>query len=89
MKCASNLGETDGRARSAKASRDITIEGEVLAASGRMLDAFSSAITTIANDVADFGSAEGGIYLIEATTNQQRADWRSVSLRYESNPTLA
>lgn len=84
-----NVGETDGRARSSVASREISMEGEVTGATGRMADTFTAAVSTIANDVTDFGSASGGIYLEDVTVSQERAGWRSVSLRYESNPGLA
>ena len=85
-----NLGESDGKVVSTLASREITIDGEVTGATtGRMIDTFVAAITTIANDVTSFGSATGGIYLQEATESQSRAEWRSVNLRYESHPLLA
>ena len=85
-----NLGESDGKVVSTLASREITIDGEVTGATtGRMIDTFVAAITTIANDVAEFSAATGGIYLQEATSNQGRAEWRSVNLRYESHPLLA
>jgi hypothetical protein len=83
-----NLGERDGRVLSTVASREITLEGEVTGATGVMAHTFIAACT-LANDVADFGSPTGGIYLQEATTTQSRADWRKVRLRYESDPGLA
>ena len=85
-----NLGESDGKVVSSLSSREITIDGEVTGATtGRMIDTFVAAITSIANDVTTFGSATGGIYLQEATESQSRAEWRSVNLRYESHPLLA
>lgn len=85
-----NFGESDGKVVSSLASREITIDGEVTGSTtGRMIDTFTAAITTIANDKAQFGSPTGGIYLQEATESQSRAEWRSVNLRYESRPGLA
>jgi hypothetical protein len=83
-----NLGERDGRAVSTAASREVTIEGEVTGATGVMAHTFLTACT-VANDVADFGSPSGGLYLQEATTHQSRGDWRKVTLRYESDPGLS
>lgn len=85
----SNLGERDGRVVSTLASREITIDGDVTGSTGRMADTFVAAVTGIANDIAEFGSPTGGVYLQEATVSQAKADWRRVSLRYESDPTLA
>lgn len=83
-----NLGETDGRVVSTLSSREVTIEGEVTGATGVMAYTFVAAVTP-ANDVADFGSPAGGLYMHEATVSQSRADWRKVSIRLESNPLLA
>lgn len=83
-----NLGEVDGRVVSTVASREVTIEGEVTGATGVMAFTFLASCT-VANDIADFGSPTGGLYLQEATTTQSRGDWRKVTLRLESNPGLA
>ncbi len=86
-----NLGETDGRVVSTLSSREISIDAEVTGSSGVMLWTFVATATStyaILNDVADFGSPAGGIYLHEATVTQTRADWRKVSFRLESNPIL-
>ncbi len=84
-----NLGETAGRVVSTLASREVTIEGEVTAASGGVMGYTFLAACTPANDVADFGSPSGGLYMHEATVTQSRADWRKVSVRLESNPGLS
>lgn len=83
-----NLGETDGRVKSTLASRTVTIEGEVTGATGVMAYTFLIAVTP-ANDVADFGSPTGGLYMERAVVKQERAGWRSVTITLESNPTLA
>lgn len=85
----SNLGETDGAAISTLASRNITMEAEITGTTGRMLDTFVAAITTLTNDVAEFGGATGGIYLKRVTINQSRGDWRKGTWNYESRPLLA
>ena len=84
-----NLGEIAGLAVSTLASREITVEGEVTGATGRMADTFIAAITTIANGVTDFGGATGGIYMTAATVTSARADWKKVNLTYKSDPILA
>ncbi len=83
-----NLGETAGGVKSTTASREVTLEGEVTGASGVMAFTFLAACT-VANDIADFGSPSGGLYLEEATVTQSRADWRKVNIRLQSNPGLA
>lgn len=82
-----NLGETRGRAISAKFSRDVTIEGEVLGATGLMAAALAAAVVP-ANDVATFGDGTGTLLLDEATETQGRAEWRKVSIKLSSNPGL-
>lgn len=83
-----NLGESDGKVVSSVASREVTVAGEVTGSGGVMSHTFIAACT-LANDTTTFGSATGGLYLQEATESQERAGWRSVSLRYESHPLLA
>lgn len=83
-----NLGERDGRVVSTYSSREVSIDGEVTGATGVMAHTFLAACT-VANDISDFGSPSGGLYLQEATVTQERAGWRSVSLRYESDPGLS
>ncbi len=83
-----NLGETAGGVKSSVASREVTIEGEVTGATGVMAFTFLAACT-VANDIADFGSPTGGLYLEEATVTQSRADWRKVNMRLQSNPGLS
>ncbi len=82
-----NLGETAGRVVSTVASREVTLEAEVTGTTGVMVYTFLAACVP-ANDVADFGSPTGGLYMHEATVTQSRADWRKVNIRLESNPGL-
>lgn len=84
----SNLGETNGAVISSVPSRDISIEGAVTGATGRMADSFASAVTTIANDATTFGGS-GGIYLKRASEKQGQSEWRNVGLNYRSRPGLA
>lgn len=83
-----NLGEVDGMVKSTLASREVTIEAEVTGATGVMAYTFLVAAVP-ANDIADFGSPAGGLYMSEATVTQSRADWRKVNIRLESHPLLA
>lgn len=83
-----NLGESTGAVVSSSPSRNITIEGAVTGSAGRMADAFTSAVSTIANDVTTYGGS-GGIYMKRAAENQTQAGWRAVTLNYESRPGLA
>jgi hypothetical protein len=82
-----NLGETRGRAISQKFSREVTIEGEVLGATGIMAAALATAVVP-ANDVATFGDGSGTLLLQEVTETQSRADWRKISMKLVSNPGL-
>lgn len=82
-----NVGETRGRVKSNKFSRDVTVEGETLGATGVMAFTLTTACT-IANDVADFGDGSGTLLMDEATVTQTRAEWRSVSIKLSSNPGL-
>lgn len=83
-----NLGEVDGRVVSTVASREVTLEGEVTGATGVMAWTFLVA-SVPANDIVDFGSPTGGLYLQEVTVTQSRADWKKASFRLASNPGLA
>lgn len=83
-----NLGERDGKVVSTVASREVTLEGEVTGATGIMAHTFLAACA-VANDITDFGSPTGGLYMQEATVTQARADWRKVRTRYESDPGLS
>ncbi len=83
-----NLGETAGRVVSTLSSREVTLEAEVTGTTGVMTFTFIAACT-VANDIADFGSPSGGLYMHEATVTQSRADWRKVNIRLESNPGLS
>lgn len=80
-----NLGERKALVVSTAASREVTIEGEVIGATGVMAYTFLTACTT-ANDITDFGSPTGILLMVEATVTQERAGWRDVSIRLESDP---
>lgn len=82
-------GEAIVRAISAKFSRDITCEGEVVSSAGLMAFTLATAIS-FANDVNTFDTANtaGLIFLDEATETQERGGWRSVSIRASANPLL-
>lgn len=80
-----NLGEVRGWAVSSVASREITINGEVTGSTGVMAYTFLAAVTP-ANDVTTFGSPTGGIYMTEATEEQNRGAWRSVTVNLRSDP---
>lgn len=81
----SNVGEPRARAISDKHSREVTVAGEVTGATGIMALTLGTACT-IVNDVADFGATVGSLLLDEATVTQERAGWRSVSVRMSSDP---
>lgn len=83
-----NVGETRGRVKSNKFSRDVTVEGEVLNPGTGVLAFTLTTACTIANDAADYGDGTGTLLLDEATTTQTRAEWRSVSVKLSSNPGL-
>lgn len=82
-----NVGETRGKVKSQKFSREVTIEGEVLGATGVMAFALLTACVP-ANDVADFGDGSGTLLLDEVTVSQTRADWRMASIKLTSFPGL-
>lgn len=82
-----NVNETRGRARSQKFSRDVTIEGEVLGATGVMAYTLTTACVP-ANDVNTFGDGSGTLLLDEATETQARGEWRKGSIKLSSNPGL-
>lgn len=82
-----NVGETRGRVKSNKVSREVTIEGEVTGATGVMAFGFLTACVP-ANDVADFGDGTGTLFLQEVSISQQRAEWRAYSAKLLSNPGL-
>lgn len=82
-----NVGETRGKVKSQKFSREVTIEGEVLSLTGVMAFGLLTACVP-SNDVADFGDGSGTLLLDECTVNQTRADWRTASLKLTSFPGL-
>lgn len=81
----SNVGEPRARAFSDKFSREVTVSGEVTDSGGIMAFTIGTACS-IANDSDDFGGGEGDLLLDEATVNQERAGWRSVTVRLSSDP---
>lgn len=82
-----NLGETRGRARSTKFSRDVKVEAEVTGATGLMAATLIAAVT-FANDVATFGDGTGMFLLDEVSESQGRAEWRKIDMSASSNPGL-
>lgn len=83
-----NVGETRGRVKSNKFSRDVTVEGEVLNPGTGVLAFTLTTACVIANDASDYGDGTGTLLLDEATVTQTRAEWRSVSVKLSSNPGL-
>lgn len=81
----SNVGEPRARAVSDKFSRDATVAGEVTGTTGIMAADLGVPIT-IANDVDTFGDGSGDLLLDEVTESQERAGWRSISMRLSSDP---
>lgn len=82
-----NVGETRGKVKSQKFSREVTIEGEVLSLTGVMAFGLLTACVP-ANDVADFGDGSGTLLLDEVSISQTRADWRTASIKLTSFPGL-
>lgn len=84
-----NVGETRGKVKSTKFSREVTIEGETttLGASGVMGYGLLTACVP-ANNVSRFGDGSGTLLLDEATVTDQRAEWEMVSVKLTSNPGL-
>lgn len=82
-----NVGETRGKVKSTKFSRDVTMEGEITGATGVMAYGLLTACVP-ANNVARFGDGTGTLLLDEATVTDQRAEWESVSVKLSSNPGL-
>lgn len=82
-----NVGETRGKVKSNKFSREVTIEGEVLSLTGVMAFGLLTACVP-SNDVADFGDGSGTLLLDEITVSQTRADWRMASIKLTSFPGL-
>lgn len=83
-----NVGETRGRVKSQKFSRDVTVEGEVLNPGTGVMAFTLTTACTIANDVNDYGDGSGTLLMDEATVTQTRAEWRGVSVKLSSNPGL-
>lgn len=82
-----NVGETRGKVKSTKVSRDVTIEGEYLAATGVMAWGFLTACIP-ANNVSRVGDGTGTLLLDEVTITDSRAEWEMVTLKLSSNPGL-
>lgn len=81
-----NLGERKALVVSSVASREVTIEGEVTGATGVMAYTFLTACVPAAAALAEFGSPTGILLMVEATVNEERAGWKDVSVRLESDP---
>jgi hypothetical protein len=58
---------------------EITLNGELSAASAGVLAFTFSTACTIANDIDYFGQTTGTIFLDSATINQSRSGWKSLS----------
>lgn len=69
-----NRGFAIGQLRS-----EITLNGELSAASSGVLAFTFSTACTLANDVDYFGQTAGSIFLDSATISQNRAGWKSLS----------
>lgn len=82
-----NVGEIRGKVKSTKVSRDVTIEGEYLSATGVMAWGFLTSCIP-ANNISRFGDGTGTLLLDEATITDSRAEWEMVSLKLSSNPGL-
>ncbi len=83
-------GQVKGFAIPDKYSREVTLTGEVIGATGVMVTVMNAAIT-FANDVGTFtgvtsGSNAGGFYLDDITESQTRDGWRSISGKWTSDP---
>ncbi len=68
---------------------DITVDGEVNAATGLMSASFSAAVV-LANDTDQFGLTSGGIYLdsVNIKQNRENAKLRSASFKLSKNKNI-
>ncbi|SRR5581483_3884457 len=91
-----DTGQTIVRVQSRYLSREVTCEGEVRGTDGVMAFTLGVALS-FANDVGTFKDRDandqpvpphGTFLLDDATEAQDRAGWRSVSIRASSNPLL-
>ena len=81
--------QTAGRILPTLASREISIDCEVLtsAAAGLMLATFLAGLAaSIANDISDFGSPAGLIMLDSVDVKQGREELRTASFKLSSDP---
>ena len=87
-----NFGEIIARAISDKFSREITCEGEITGPGTGVLLFYCGSTVTFANVLNDFKdnavNPVGRILMDEATVTQERAGWKSVSIRASVNPYL-
>lgn len=83
-----NFGETRGRVKSSKVSREITAEFEVTGPGTGLLSHGFLTAASFANDINDFGDGTGTPLLQEVTITQNRGEWRKGSMKYLSNPGL-
>jgi hypothetical protein len=80
-------GVTIWRVVSAKFSREIQCDGEILKNTGVMLWTVASALT-FQNFASDFIPVGGTFYMDEATVTASRNGWLSVSIKASARATL-
>lgn len=68
--------------------REITLNGELSAATLGVLAFTFSTACTLANS-STYYSATGGIYMDSAAVSESRAGWKSLSLTLSSDPGIA
>lgn len=82
-----NVGETRGKVKSQKFSRDIKFSGEVLNATGVMAFGLLTACVP-SNTINDFGDNSGTPLLDEVNVTQERAGWKMADFSLSSYPGL-
>lgn len=82
-----HLGQSLGFVVPSIPSAEVSLSGEVNAATNLMAATFVAA-QTIANDSALFGRSAGGFYLDEATEDQSREGWRKISMKFTAHPLI-
>jgi hypothetical protein len=86
-----NKGETIARAMSTVPAREITMEGEITAASGGVMSfAWAAAIGYVFHNDLLYGNAAvaGSIIMDEVTQSEERAGWKSLNMRLSTHPGL-
>lgn len=82
-----NVGETRGKVKSTKFSRNVKMSGEYTGATG--VPAYGLITACIpANNVARFGDGSGTLLLDKATVSDVRAEWEMIDVELSSNPGL-